>query len=97
MSDYIKEKDVRTLGQKIREYFKYPNNPLTTKASWFHILRFRLGMLNPFYAKDRWFSNFYHVIYGYYLDWEWLRYHTDMAFRLDKKIDKVITKYISLR
>jgi hypothetical protein len=55
-----KVESLTTLSQKIREYFKYPNDPLTTETNWYHILRWRLRWLNPFnpYNKDRRWSYF---------------------------------------
>ena len=52
--------------------------------NWFHVLIMRLS------AND--FKTFFN---NYYLEWEWLRYHTDTAFRLDKKIEKVVDQYIA--
>jgi hypothetical protein len=64
-----KVESLTTLSQKIREYFKYPNDPLTTETNWYHILRWRLRWLNPFspYNKDmRWsyFKLFFKVYLG---------------------------------
>ena len=59
-SNNRKVESLTTLSQKIREYFKYPNDPLTTETNWYHILRWRLRWLNPFspYNKDRRWSYF---------------------------------------
>ena len=53
-------KPIARIIQKIRNYFKYPNDPLTTETNWYHILRWRLRWLNPFnpYNKDRRWSYF---------------------------------------
>ena len=64
-----KVESLTTLSQKIREYFKYPNDPLTTETNWYHILRWRLRWLNPFspYNKEmRWsyFKLFFKVYLG---------------------------------
>ena len=60
MSSNKKVESLTTVSQKIREYFKYPNDPLTTETNWYHILRWRLRWLNPFnpYNKDRRWSYF---------------------------------------
>ena len=59
-SNNKKVESLTTVSQKIREYFKYPNDPLTTETNWYHILRWRLRWLNPFnpYNKDRRWSYF---------------------------------------
>jgi len=53
--------------KKIRSYFKYPNNPLTTETNWYHILRWRLNWLNPFYPNykgARWmFFKYFFKVY----------------------------------
>ena len=38
-----------------------------------------------------------YFFYNYYLEdyMEWLRYRTDLAFRLDKKIEKVMNEYVA--
>ena len=69
MSSNKKVESLTTVSQKIREYFKYPNDPLTTETNWYHILRWRLRWLNPFspYNKDmRWsyFKLFFKVYLG---------------------------------
>ena len=68
-SNNKKVESLTTVSQKIREYFKYPNDPLTTETNWYHILRWRLRWLNPFspYNKDmRWsyFKLFFKVYLG---------------------------------
>ena len=68
-SNNKKVESLTTLSQKIREYFKYPNDRLTTETNWYHILRWRLRWLNPFspYNKDmRWsyFKLFFKVYLG---------------------------------
>jgi hypothetical protein len=58
-SNNRKVESLTTLSQKIREYFKYPNDPLTTETNWYQIFRWRLRWLNPFspYNKGmRWGS-----------------------------------------
>ena len=39
--------------QKIRIYFTYPNDPLTTETNWYHILRARLRWLNLFHPYNK--------------------------------------------
>ena len=70
--------------------------------NWFHILTWRLRWLNPFrkqYTSDKikWRTQLYFFFQSYYLEpyMEWLRYRTDLAFRLDEKIKKVVDQYIS--
>jgi len=56
-------KDKRTIGdnqnpiqerlRKIRIYFTYPNDPLTTETNWYHILRWRLRWLNLFHPDNK--------------------------------------------
>ena len=62
--------------------------------NWFHILTLRgrdLFSSEP----NGWWYNVKHFFYNYYLGWEWLHYHTDTAFRLDEKIEKVVKQHIS--
>ena len=53
--------------QKIRIYFTYPNDPLTTETNWYHILRARLRWLNLFhpYNKGMRFYKFYYFFKCY--------------------------------
>ncbi len=39
--------------KKIRIYFTYPNDPLTTETNWYHILRARLRWLNLFHPDNK--------------------------------------------
>jgi len=89
----------RTLVEKIRNALihKRKRNGKFQPYNWFHVLTMRTDWLNPFYSSTyvtRW-KSFKSCIFSYYLDWTWLRYHTDTAFRLDEKIDKLINKYIA--
>jgi hypothetical protein len=59
-------------------------------------------MLNPFQEqltsyKPKWRTRLYFFFQSYYLEsyMEWLRYRTDLAFRLDKKIEKVMNEYVA--
>ena len=82
------------LVQKIRNALIHKRKK---PINWFHVLTWRMDWLNPFTSHTkgyRWIS-FKHFFISYYLDWEWLRYHTDTAFRLDKKIEKVVNQTIS--
>jgi len=88
----------RTLVQKIRNAFIRTTRE--QKPNWFHILTWRLAMLNPFrkqYEKISYWRWVGHFFYSYYLEsyMEWLRYRTDLAFRLDKKIEKVMKEYVA--
>ena len=89
----------RTLVQKIRNAFIHTRKQ---KLNWFHILTFRLGMLNPFQEqltsyKPKWRTRLYFFFQSYYLEsyMEWLRYRTDLAYRLEKKIEKVMNEYVA--
>ena len=73
----------RTLVQKIRNYFKYPNNPLTTKTNWYHILRFRLGRI------ENW-TQFKYFVESYTTYADWFQYLTSPAFRGAVKYEKII-------
>jgi len=89
----------RALVQTIRNALihKRKRNGEFQPANWFHVLTWRMDWLNPFTSHTkgyRWIS-FRHFFISCYLDWEWLRYHTDTAFRLDKKIEKVVNQTIS--
>ena len=85
--------------QKIRNALiqKRKRNGEFQPANWFHVLTWRLKWLNPFtsYNKGLRWIYFKSFFYNYYCEWEWLRYHTDTAFRLDKKIEKVVNQTIS--
>ena len=61
-------KPIARIIQKIRNYFKYPNDPLTTETNWYQIFRWRLRWLNPFspYNKGmRW--RFFKLFFKVYL------------------------------
>jgi hypothetical protein len=91
----------RALVQKIRNYFKKPSRK-KKPLNWFRIFIFRLEMLNPFQEqltsyKPKWRTRLYFFFQNYYLEsyMEWLRYRTDLAYRLDKKIEKVMNEYVA--
>ena len=76
MSSDKKVESLTTASQKIREYFKYPYDPLTTDANAYQIFRWRLNWLNPFhpnYKGVRWtffkyfFISLSRINWGYFL------------------------------
>ena len=95
---------IQEILQKIRNSLihKRKRDGKFQSLNWFHILTARLRWLNPFrkqygdYKRSYW-SEVRYFFYNYYLEdyMEWLRYRTDLAFRLDKKIEKVVKQHIA--
>ena len=53
MSSDKKVESLTTVSQKIREFFQYPYDPLTTDANAYQIFRWRLNWLNPFSPHNK--------------------------------------------
>jgi len=87
-------KPIARIIQKIREALihKRKRNGEFQPLNWFHILTCRVRWLVRS-EPNGWWWNVKNFIDSYQPDC--IRYYTDMSFRLDKKIEKVMDQYVA--